>query len=473
MRKLKDLIPKNINIKWKLTLWAAFLMLFLFFSYNILQYFVIQNWVVNKEKQTIHKKMEEVTAYIQDSSFLGSVSDSEKYLDVLNEKYQLIRIVKKNNSPLFTISDEVPQSWVAPKNVTKEELVEISPKGDRLLIYRRPIEVNGFKGTVEIVRNLENFDSLINQIFMLVIVTGLVAMILSLLGGRLISFQLLKPINSMIRTMKRIKENGLEERVQINKQRDEMTELGIMFNELMDNLEKSFQQQQQFVEDASHELKTPLSIIHGHLSLINRWGKDNPAVLERSIHLSLNETNRLIYLVSELLTLSRAEESTTNTNSLEEVKIKEILVDIVENFKIINNDFEILSTIDISSDFTLKILKSHLEQIMIILLDNAIKYSANEKIIQIYVRNTGKQLTIEVKDYGVGIPKEELPFVSNRFYRVDKARSRKHGGNGLGLSIAKRLLDIYQGTIEMDSVYGKWTKVQITFTLEEDVQKVR
>ncbi|MFJ7978283.1 ATP-binding protein [Peribacillus sp. NPDC096379] len=473
MRKLKDLIPKNINIKWKLTLWAAFLMLFLFFSYNILQYFVIQNWVVNKEKQTIHKKMEEVTAYIQDSSFLGSVSDSEKYLDVLNEKYQLIRIVKKNNSPLFTISDEVPQSWVAPKNVTKEELVEISPKGDRLLIYRRPIEVNGFKGTVEIVRNLENFDSLINQIFMLVIVTGLVAMILSLLGGRLISFQLLKPINSMIRTMKRIKENGLEERVQINKQRDEMTELGIMFNELMDNLEKSFQQQQQFVEDASHELKTPLSIIHGHLSLINRWGKDNPTVLERSIHLSLNETNRLIYLVSELLTLSRAEESTTNTNSLEEVKIKEILVDIVENFKIINNDFEILSTIDISSDFTLKILKSHLEQIMIILLDNAIKYSANEKIIQIYVRNTGKQLTIEVKDYGVGIPKEELPFVSNRFYRVDKARSRKHGGNGLGLSIAKRLLDIYQGTIEMDSVYGKWTKVQITFTLEEDVQKVR
>ena len=85
-----------------------------------------------------------------------------------------------------------------------------------------------------------------------------------------------------------------------------MTELGVMFNGLMDNLEKSFQQQQQFVEDASHELKTPLSIIHGHLSLINRWGKDDPEVLERSIHLSLNETNRLIFLVSDLLDLSRS-----------------------------------------------------------------------------------------------------------------------------------------------------------------------
>ena len=140
------------------------------------------------------------------------------------------------------------------------------------MIYRKPIEINGFKGTVEIVRNLENFDSLMNQIFTLVIVTGIAAIFLSLLGGRLVSFQLLKPINSIIKTMKRIKENGLKERVQLNKQRDEITELGIMFNELMSNLEKSFYQQQQFVEDASHELKTPLSIIHGHLSMINRWG---------------------------------------------------------------------------------------------------------------------------------------------------------------------------------------------------------
>ncbi len=107
-----------------------------------------------------------------------------------------------------------------------------------------------------------------------------------------------------------------------------------MFNELMDNLEKSFQQQQQFVEDASHELITPLSIIHRHLSLINRWGKDDPRVLERSIRLSLHETDRLIHLVSELLTLSRAEESNTNMNSLEEVKVKEILENIGRGFSL-------------------------------------------------------------------------------------------------------------------------------------------
>ena len=217
--------------------------------------------------------MDEVLAYINESSTTRDIVESESYLDVLNEKYQMIRIVKDDNTPLFTISDEVTQSEVAPKYVTEEEYLEIKPSGDLLLVFRKPITSNGFKGTVEIVRNMENFDSLINQLFTLMMAAGIVAIILSVIGGRLISFQLLKPINSIIRTMRSIKENGLKERVPVKRQRDEMTELGIMFNEMMDNLESSFQQQQQFVEDASHELKTPLSIIHGHLSAHQSLGK--------------------------------------------------------------------------------------------------------------------------------------------------------------------------------------------------------
>ena len=456
----------SMNIKWKLTLWAAFLMIFLFMSYTILQYFVIQNWVVTQEKHTIQKKMEEVIAYVQESNSKNDISEREHYLDVLNEKYQMIRIVKENDTPLLTISDEVPESWVPAKHVIKKELIEYTPGEDRIIIYRKPIVVGEFKGTVEIVRNLENFDSLINQILMLVFGTGCVAILLSLLGGRLIAFQLLKPINSMIKAMKRIKNNGLEERVPINKQRDEMTELGIMFNELMDNLEKSFIQQKQFVEDASHELKTPLSVIHGHISLINRWGKDNPKVLERSIELSLNETNRLIQLVSDLLILSRVEEPTLPLKKVEGMQLPYIINDIIDNFKLIREQVHFSTDIDIKGDFSLNMSKTHLEQVLVILLDNAIKYSKVDQIIQISVNAAATHLIIEVKDFGIGIPKEELPYVLDRFYRVDKARSRKYGGNGLGLSIAKTLLELYQGTIEIDSLYEKWTKVKVTLPIE-------
>lgn len=467
MKSVKALLPKSIKIKWKLTFWAALLILFLFLSYTFVQYVVIMKWVNNHERQTIQKNMEEIYAYLLEADSEQEILESKAYIDILNEHHQLIRIVSENNSVLFTITNKVPKNWVSSQSALKEELVEMSPKGDRLLVYRKPFEVTGFKGTIEIVRNLENFESLINQITTLVIITGLVAIILSFVGGRILSFQLLKPINSMIRTMKSIKENGLNKRVNIDKQHDEMTELGIMFNELMDNLETSFQQQQQFVEDASHELKTPLTIIHGHLSLINRWGKDNPQTLERSLNLSLNETNRLIRMVSELLTLSRGDFSTSPA-VLEDIKIKGVIEDVVENFLTLNPDYNISSSIDISKDFTLKIFKNHLEQIIIILLDNAIKYSKNKKEIELKVKHSENSLAIEIKDYGVGIPEEDLPLVINRFYRVDKARSRKNGGNGLGLAIAKRLLEYYKGSIEIQSVYGEWTKVIINIPLSKD-----
>ncbi|KUP21746.1 ATP-binding protein [Paenibacillus sp. DMB5] len=464
MKKVNRLSLRNMNIKWKLTLWAAVLMLLLFLSYNLLQFTVIQNWVNNHEKEIIRNNMDEVVAYLQDFEPGRDLTDSGDYLKILNERYQLIRIVDGNDVPILTISDKVPEHWVQPEYVTSEELLEISPGGDTLLIYRQPLEISGFSGSVEIVRNLENFESLINLITTLFIITGLVAIILSLIGGRLISFQLLNPINSMIRTMKRIRENGLKERVQISDQQDEMTELSLMFNELMDSLEQSFRQQQQFIEDASHELKTPLSIIHGHLSMIKRWGKDDPEVLNRSIQLSLNETNRLIQMVSELLILTRANHSAAIAEySPENIRVKQVIGEIIENFKFVNPEFRMLTRLEISDDCVLPVQKNHFQQMMIIILDNAMKYTRDQKEIRVTASAESGRLTISVMDYGMGIPEDELYLVTNRFYRVDKARSRKHGGNGLGLAIAKRLMEGYDGELQIESMYGEWTRVTLRF----------
>lgn len=183
MKKIKMLSLRNMNIKWKLTLWAAVLMLLLFLSYNLLQYTVIQNWVNNHEKEIIRNNMHEVVAYLQGFEPGSRITDSGDYLKILNERYQLIRIVDAKDAAILTISDKVPEHWVQPKYVTSEELLEISPGGDTLLIYRQPLEISGFTGSVEIVRNLENFESLINLITTLFIITGLVAIILSLIGG--------------------------------------------------------------------------------------------------------------------------------------------------------------------------------------------------------------------------------------------------------------------------------------------------
>lgn len=438
-------------------------MLFLFLAYSISQYVIIQNWAMNQETQTIQKKMKEVTAYMEGMPSEQDIPGSATYLEVLNEEHQTIRIINDQGTPVVTVADDDLDEWPTPQHVTEEKLVEATEEDESLLIYRTPVETDGFSGTVEITRDIESYESLFEQIGMLVLITGIAAIVLSFVGGRLISSQLLRPINSMIGAMKNVKQNGLQERVPIKHKRDEMTELGMMFNELMDNLEQSFQQQRQFVEDASHELKTPLTVIHGHLSLIQRWGKDDPEVLERSIQLSLNETERLTHLVSELLTLTKGQDDSAYVTNMESIQVKQKLETLIENYQLVHSEFEIRPDLNIDSDLTLKIAQNHFDQMMIIILDNAINYSEVKKVIDLRARQDTEQLTIEVTDFGIGIPGEEIPFVFRRFYRVDKSRSRKKGGNGLGLAIVKRLVAMYNGTIDIDSRYGEWTTITIIF----------
>lgn len=459
---------KTLNIKWKLTLWAAFHLIVLFFFYTVLQFSVLQGWVHNHEKEIIRKNMEEIVAYLDSIEPTGDLESSRDFLDVLNERHQLIRIVTEQGVPVVTVTDRVDEDWVAPQYASAERLEQLTPAGDALLVYRKPIEFRSTRVTIEIVRNLENFESLITLITSLLVATAIISIILSLVGGRIISYQLLNPINAMIRTMKGIREKGLKERVQISNPQDELTELSTMFNELMDSLTKSFDQQQQFIEDASHELKTPLTIIHGHLSLLKRWGKDDPEVLERSIQLSLNETNRLIHMVSELLILTRADGADTSMYGPPgPIRVRPAIEEIVENFQTLQPEFRILTQIELEENFTLPIRKNHLQQLLIIVFDNAIKHARDSKKIRVDAKIEDSSVKLAIKDYGAGIPEEDLPLVTNRFYRVDKARSRKEGGNGLGLSIAKRLLDDYGGTLDIHSAYGEWTEVTIRLPLTQ------
>ncbi|MBS4177843.1 HAMP domain-containing sensor histidine kinase [Lederbergia citrea] len=459
-RKLIDL-----NIKWKLTLWSSCLMILLFFSYNLFQYFFIQNWLIAQEKQTIQTRMDEVLAYLKDTNHAQNGLDIQRandFLDKINQESQMIRLLNQKGEEVFSTSDDFPEDEIKPKLVNRSELDEVKINEDRILVLRAPFN----EGTVEIGRSLEKSDELMKYFFFVMIAGGIGATGLSLLGGRLISHQLLKSVNKIVDTMKRIKKKGLKERVQIGAHKDEITELGMMFNDLMDDLERSFLQQKQFVEDASHELKTPLTIIHGHLSLINRWGKEDPKVLERSIGLSLKEVDRLIQLVAELLELSRADANHQEDLIHFDVIKPNVVIDrVLENVKLINNDFEININREANEHSLIKIPSRYLEQILLIAFDNAVKFAKDKKVIDVRTVNTGNLFTIEIKDYGIGIPKEDLPFVLNRFYRVDKARSRKSGGSGLGLSIAKRLVENYGGNLLLTSSEGKWTQISIQLPL--------
>ncbi|WP_318618400.1 HAMP domain-containing histidine kinase [Priestia megaterium] len=459
---------KDLPIRWQITLWSSMFLFFLFLSYNLFQYIVIDNSILNYEKQNGIHQLNEVLAFIQSDDeplSLKQIENSEGYLSKINEKNQLIRVLDRKGNIITSTSNNVSPNWQQPKTVKHQEYKVIRNHDERLLVLRSPIVTDNFTGTVEIVRNMEMSDVFMDKIFLLMLAAGVGSLIFSILGGTILAKKILSNIQALTLTMKKIKTNGLEERVPVNEKNDEFAQLGSLFNELMDSLEDSFLQQKQFVEDASHELRTPLAIIQGHLMLLNRWGKNDVAVLDKSLKSSLKEVERLTNLVQELLELSRAENSLINPVDVEPINVLATVQHVVRNFEVLysNYGFKIKHS---HENLYVNISSRHLEQILIILLDNAVKYSKKEeKEVVIDCSLINEKVSLKVMDKGIGIPEEDIPYILNRFYRVDKARSRKQGGLGLGLAIAKRWVEKYHGTINIESKEGEGTNVTVVLPL--------
>ncbi|MDO7907476.1 HAMP domain-containing histidine kinase [Paenibacillus sp. JX-17] len=456
----------RLPIRWKLAVWSALLLSLLFAGYNLVQYVVISQWLVNQEEQAIRANLDSLTSYFEEKNADPAVIlDSGSFVHSLNQKYQMIRILSADGIPILTQTDRLPEHWVEPRTADSTTLISSWHMEDHLLILRGPLQTSRFSGTIEIVTNVETTDRLSNMMLVVMFIGGAAALVLSAAGGIFLSRKLVKPVQSMAETMGRIKQNGMQERVAVTDNGDELSDLARTFNELMSELEASFQQQKQFVEDASHELRTPLSIVEGHLSLLRRWGKDDPVILEESLNVSLLEMQRLKGIVNELLELSRAEQE-SDLHGVLSVEIEPVIRFVVSNFELLHSDFTFHQDIDGIHSTRIRITPQHLEQVLVILLDNAVKYAGDSTDIRITAYTSVAQwLTLEVQDYGIGIPPEDLPHIFDRFYRVDKARSRAAGGTGLGLAIAERLVRRYGGRIEADSEPGSGTVFRIHWPL--------
>jgi two-component system, OmpR family, sensor histidine kinase ArlS len=461
---MKKIVPyiSQMPIRWKLTFWSAFLLCFLFLVYSSAQYFVVNQWLMKREQTDIQKNMDEILGFYHDNNNTfdsGQMKDSLNFIQRINQRNQLIRILDTNGKPVITVTSGVPSEWINTIKVSQPQLSDFWHDQDHLLVMRSPLNAGSFNGVIEIANNLENFDSINNILLLVLAVGGLTALFLSVLGGLIVARRMLLPIRSMTETMSKIKKQGMDERVIVVENRDEISSLAKMFNEMMDQLELSFRQQKQFVEDASHELRTPISIIEGHLALLNRWGKKDPEILEESLTTALQETNRLKGLIQDLLELSQAESSVW-VNS-EWIEAAAVIESVVEKVSTLYPNYHFQMDIKDLAGVKITINPNHLEQILIILLDNAVKYSLNVKAVQLVGYIQDKSLSINVIDFGIGIPKEDLPYVFQRFYRVDKARTRETGGHGLGLAIAKHLVEKYEGTIQLSSEEKKGTHALI------------
>lgn len=326
-------------------------------------------------------------------------------------------------------------------------------------------------GYLQVVNTLDAYHRLSNNILTAILVTGLIALLFSAIIGYIIALKFLQPIRKITIAMKSIeKDPDSLERIDVGDGRDELTDLANAYNSMLNRMQRNIEHQKQFVEDVSHELRTPVAVVEGHLKLLNRWGKDDPVVLEESLDASLQEIGRMKSLVQEMLDLSRAEQVEIHYKN-EQTPVRQIINATYSNFKLVHPDFMFILDDDLRKEVYVNIYRNHLEQILIILLDNAVKYSTDRKEVHISVSLEGSNIQIAIQDYGEGMTEEDTEKIFNRFYRVDKARSRYKGGNGLGLSIAKQLLEGYKGKIWAESVLSHGSIFRIVLPVLKTTQE--
>ncbi|WP_069999570.1 sensor histidine kinase [Cellulosilyticum sp. I15G10I2] len=290
-----------------------------------------------------------------------------------------------------------------------------------------------------------------------------VSITLFLIFGRMVVKKMLEPLTLMTKKVKSIKEDGIKERLSTNGAKDELKDLAITFNQMMNRLEVFVERQKQFVSDASHELRTPIAVIEGYADLLDRWGKDDPKILEESIESIKSETKNMKQLVEQLLFLARSDRNTLKI-AKEVLNLSDIIKQVAKETSFIDDEHELICKAD---EEVLILGDSHLiKELIRILVDNAIKYTPESGSITLYSVNTSKNVLLSVKDTGIGIANEHLPHLFERFYKAEESRDKHSGGTGLGLAIAKWIADIHDASITINSAVGEGSEFIIFFPLQ-------
>ncbi len=270
--------------------------------------------------------------------------------------------------------------------------------------------------------------------------------------------KVLKPITDMAETAATLSANNLSDRISVEGTKNELKDLALVINGMLDRIELSYNSQKQFVSDASHELRTPIAVIQGYISMLQRWGKTDPEVLDEGITAIAQETASMKELVERLLFLARHDKKTLLLE-MEDFDPLEIMSELHREAKMLSSKHAFALTP--ADNAMVHGDKGMMKQLMRILLDNAIKYTPEGGSITLGMKNDGDACVLSVEDTGAGIAPKDLGKIFDRFYRCDEARKSQQSGHGLGLSIARIIASAHGGKITVRSKVGVGTTFSV------------
>ena len=265
--------------------------------------------------------------------------------------------------------------------------------------------------------------------------------------------------------LEKINATHLDSRIDLPATQKELRSLAQAINAMLDRINKAYSAQMRFVSDASHELRTPIAVIQGYAALLDRWGKDDPEALQESISAIRSEAKSMENLVEQLLFLARGDNDTQPVKRTH-FDLTALAGEVLREEEMIHEDRIFLprwgeEPVPVYADQGL------IKQVMRILMDNSVKYSAPDSRIYLRVMVLDGHARVTVQDEGMGISPQGIPHIFDRFYRTDQSRDRRTGGTGLGLSIAKWIIDRHGGWFEVVSREGGGTRISVLLPADQ------
>jgi heavy metal sensor kinase len=314
-----------------------------------------------------------------------------------------------------------------------------------------------------IARSTKQIDQALHGLVRTLIIAVPLALALAAAGGIFLARRALKPVDKIAQTAREIEESDLSQRINVNT-KDELGRLAATLNEMIGRLEKAFQHQKQFTSDASHELRTPLAVIEAESTLALQKERP-PSDYRQSLEIISKEARQMSYLIDQLLTLARADAGKEQWN-FAEVDLGRLITDLSIDVEVLCQEKGLSFQLGQTQDLVMKGDEARLRELFMNLLDNAIRYTPTPGTVSLSLRREGQMAVVAIMDTGIGIPAEEIPFIFERFYRVDKSRSRVEGGSGLGLAICRHIAEAHGGKIEVESQVGAGSTFSVWLPLQ-------
>lgn len=450
------------KISWKLTIVYTLMFIIVLLILNGAVYLFLRNFVVSNAVESIDSALQFILPKLKgvdreslarsDVDILQDISESRGniYFRILDQNQKII--IQSNMLKGFELPLQSGYSRIKAKN--------------RQFISKNIVIAKyGFlNGYLQVVRDVTVEYNFLEALLFVLLITSAVGGIGAIIIGYVITRRTLKPINEITNTARSLSVSDLGKRLEVEGPEDELTNLARTFNSMLSRLEKAFERQQQFVSDASHELRTPISVIQGYINLLDRWGKEEAEIRDEAIEAIKNEVESMNSLMESLLFLARGDSDELEIEK-GEFWIDEVIDELIRESTMIADEVEVCSEKNIHYKYFGD--RKMIKQLLRIFIDNSIKFTFRGGKIKINAQKEDDNLKLSVSDTGCGIPEAELSQIFDRFYQVDKSRSDQEGA-GLGLAIARWIIDIHDGNFEIESEVGEGTEISVLLPCNQD-----